>query len=77
MIKVQFTNTIDKLNYIIGEKEFFNNETKEEIEQYINITIGIFNDTIKGQINYIIMKKDSETGTWYIPVNVNNLKNEL
>lgn len=73
--KVQFTNTVNGLSYIIGEKEFNSGETKEDIYNFINKVIEVYESTIQGYVSYVIMININ--GIWQIPINKDTLHNEL
>jgi len=76
MIKVQFTQLKnDGLNYIIGEKVFSEGASKELIDNFIKNALEVYNSTMQGKFNYIILQGQGDS--WSIPVNSKTLNNEL
>lgn len=76
MFKVQFTQLReDGLNYIIGEKEFSEETSKETINAFVKNAMEVYNSTMKGRIGYILLQGQNDF--WTIPVNDKTLRNEI
>jgi len=76
MYKVQFTQLKeDGLNYIIGEKEFSAETTKEEVNTFIKNAMEVFKATMQGRISSILMQGQNDF--WTIPANPKTLVNKL
>lgn len=76
MYKVQFTQRReDGLNYIIGEKKFEEETSKETVKVFVKNAMEVFNATMKGKIDYVLLQGQNDF--WTIPVNPKTLTNEL